>query len=185
MFMPDAGSHHGPPYRQRPRQRAGPGDDATDARNTLHRRPQAHTTLHSHREHAGLGRSDKLWSRAQGDGSDDDAGKQLHVRPRIPHLVPRHYPQPGHSPTLLSQTPVDAPHSHSHGRLRSATAAAAAAAAASAAQPKFRAPGLHLELLRDPSWKTRLHFYLFPLLVLAHVPIQTFLDFNAVFILIE
>ena len=92
---------------------------------------------------------------------------------------------PGHSPTLLSQTPVDAPHSHSHGRLRSATAAAAAAAAASAAQPKFRAPGLHLELLRDPSWKTRLHFYLFPLLVLAHVPIQTFLDFNAVFILIE
>jgi hypothetical protein len=85
---------------------------------------------------------------------------------------------PAHSPTLISQTP----HSHSHGRLRSITAAAAAA---SAAQPKFRAPGLHLELLRDPSWKTRLHFYLFPLLVFAHIPIQTFLDFNAVFILIE
>ena len=91
---------------------------------------------------------------------------------------------PGHSPTLLSQTP-DAPHSHSHGRLRSAATAAAAAAAASAAQPKFRAPGLHLELLRDPSWKTRLHFYMFPLIVFAHIPIQTFLDFNAVFILIE
>ncbi|KAH9172425.1 hypothetical protein EDB89DRAFT_2242881 [Lactarius sanguifluus] len=90
----------------------------------------------------------------------------------------------GHSPTLLPQTP-DAAHSHSHARLRSAAAAAAAAAAASAAQPKFRSPGLHLELLRDPSWKTRLHFYLFPLLVLAHIPIQTFLDFNAVFILIE
>ncbi|KAI9456816.1 hypothetical protein BJY52DRAFT_1187652 [Lactarius psammicola] len=90
----------------------------------------------------------------------------------------------GHSPTLLSQTP-DATHSHSHGRLRSAAAAAAAAAAASAAQPKFRAPGLHLELLRDPSWKTRLHFYLFPLLVFAHIPMQTFFDFNAVFILIE
>ncbi|KAI9439198.1 hypothetical protein H4582DRAFT_2119755 [Lactarius indigo] len=83
-----------------------------------------------------------------------------------------------------TRTP-DAAHSHSHARLRSAAAAAAAAAAASAAQPKFRSPGLHLELLRDPSWKTRLHFYLFPLLVLAHIPIQTFLDFNAVFILIE
>ena len=73
------------------------------------------------------------------------------------------------SPTLLSssQTP-DA-------RLRAATAA----------PPKFRSPGLHLELLRDPSWKTRLHFYLFPLLVLAHLPLQTYLDFNAVYILIQ
>jgi hypothetical protein len=75
----------------------------------------------------------------------------------------------GLSPTLLSfqQTP-DA-------RLR----------AAIAAPPKFRSPGLHLELLRDPSWKTRLHFYLFPVLVFAHVPLQTFLDFNTVFILIQ
>lgn len=76
----------------------------------------------------------------------------------------------GLSPTLLlssSQTP-DA-------RLR----------AANAAPPKFRSPGLHLELLRDPSWKTRLHFYLFPLLVLAHLPLQSYLDFNAVYIMIE
>jgi hypothetical protein len=57
--------------------------------------------------------------------------------------------------------------------------------AAIAAPPKFRSPGLHLELLRDPSWMTRLHFYLFPILVFAHVPLQTYLDFNAVFILIE
>ncbi|KAI0299996.1 hypothetical protein B0F90DRAFT_1926006 [Multifurca ochricompacta] len=57
--------------------------------------------------------------------------------------------------------------------------------AALVAQPKFRSPGLHLELLRDPSWKTRLHFYLFPIIVFAHIPIQTFLDFNAVFMLIE
>ena len=73
------------------------------------------------------------------------------------------------SPTLLSsfQTP-DA-------RVRAAVAA----------PPKFRAPGLHLELLRDPSWKTRIHFYLFPFIVLAHVPLQTFLDFNAVYIMIE
>ena len=45
--------------------------------------------------------------------------------------------------------------------------------------------GLHLELLRDPSFKTRIHFYLWPFLVLAHVPPQTFFDFNAVYILIE
>ena len=75
----------------------------------------------------------------------------------------------GRSPTLFSssQTP-DA-------RVRAAVAA----------PPKFRAPGLHLELLRDPSWKTRLHFYLFPFIVLAHVPLQTFLDFNAVYVMIE
>ena len=76
----------------------------------------------------------------------------------------------GLSPTTLfssSQTP-DA-------RLRDAIAT----------PPKFRSPGLHLELLRDPSWKSRIHFYLFPILVLAHVPLQTFLDFNAIYILIE
>jgi hypothetical protein len=44
---------------------------------------------------------------------------------------------------------------------------------------------LHLELLRDPSWKTRIHFYMFPVPVLAHVPLQTFLDFNAIYTLIE
>ncbi len=57
--------------------------------------------------------------------------------------------------------------------------------AAITAPPKFRSPGLHLELLRDPSWKTRIHFYLFPILVLAHIPLQTFLDFNASFILVQ
>ena len=76
----------------------------------------------------------------------------------------------GLSPTALfssSQTP-DA-------RLRDAIAT----------PPKFRSPGLHLELLRDPSWKSRIHFYLFPILVLAHVPLQTFLVFNTLYILIE
>jgi hypothetical protein len=57
--------------------------------------------------------------------------------------------------------------------------------AAIADPPRFRALGLHLELLRDPSWKTRLHFYAFPLLVFAHVPLQTFFDFNTLFTLIE
>ena len=75
----------------------------------------------------------------------------------------------GLSPTLFSssQTP-DA-------RLRVAIAT----------PPKFRSPGLHLELLRDPSFKTRIHFYLWPIIILAHVPLQTFLDLNTLFILIE
>ncbi|KAI0272095.1 hypothetical protein BGY98DRAFT_1099976 [Russula aff. rugulosa BPL654] len=34
-------------------------------------------------------------------------------------------------------------------------------------------------------FKTRIHFYLLPIVVLALVPLQTFLDFNAVYILIE
>jgi len=77
----------------------------------------------------------------------------------------------GLSPTTLFSSSFQTPDA----RLRDATAT----------PPKFRSPGLHLELLRDPSWKTRIHFYLFPILVLAHVPLQTFLDFNAIYILIE
>jgi len=42
-----------------------------------------------------------------------------------------------------------------------------------------------LELLRDPSYKTRIHFYLFPILVLSHVSHLAFLDINAIYILIE
>jgi hypothetical protein len=171
----------GPPHGQRPRQRAGPGDDTTDTRSSLHWRAQAHTALRTHRQHAGLGGlCRRRHGTPQGDGSDDDAGKQLPVRPGIPHLVPCHsvctctlahayFPDTG-SPTFSLPRPFALCH---------------CCCCRLAAQPKFRAPGLHLELLRDPSWKTRLHFYLFPLLVFAHIPIQTFLDFNAVFILIE
>ncbi|KAJ7667406.1 hypothetical protein B0H17DRAFT_1142715 [Mycena rosella] len=54
-----------------------------------------------------------------------------------------------------------------------------------APQPKFNATGLHLELLRHPDLKFRLYFYLFPLFVFAHIPLQTFFDFNAVFMLIQ
>ncbi|KAF8497779.1 hypothetical protein F5888DRAFT_1694903, partial [Russula emetica] len=36
-----------------------------------------------------------------------------------------------------------------------------------------------------PGCKTRIHLYLFPIFVLAHVPLQTFLDFNATYILTE
>lgn len=52
-------------------------------------------------------------------------------------------------------------------------------------QPKFHSRGLHLELLRNPSLLSRLYFYLFPLLVFVHIPIQSFFDFNIVFILIQ
>lgn len=51
-------------------------------------------------------------------------------------------------------------------------------------RPRFRSAGLHLELLRHPSWRMRCFFFLFPLFVFAHIPLQTFFDFNAVFILI-
>ncbi|KAJ7083939.1 hypothetical protein B0H15DRAFT_802548 [Mycena belliarum] len=54
-----------------------------------------------------------------------------------------------------------------------------------APQPKFKATGLHLELLQHPALKFRLYFYLFPLLVFAHIPLQTFFDFNAVYMLIQ
>jgi hypothetical protein len=52
-------------------------------------------------------------------------------------------------------------------------------------QPKFHSRGLHLELLLSPSLTSRLYFYLFPILVFAHIPVQTFFDFNAVFILFQ
>ncbi|KAI0668200.1 hypothetical protein C8Q78DRAFT_980285 [Trametes maxima] len=51
-------------------------------------------------------------------------------------------------------------------------------------RPRFRSPALHMELLRAPSWQMRLFYYLFPVFVFAHIPLQTFFDFNAVFILI-
>lgn len=52
-------------------------------------------------------------------------------------------------------------------------------------QPKFHSRGLHLELLRNPSLMFRFYFYLFPILVFANIPVQTFFDFNAVFILLQ
>jgi hypothetical protein len=52
-------------------------------------------------------------------------------------------------------------------------------------RPKFRVRGLHLELLRNPSWTSRLYFYLLPIFVFLHIPLQTFLDFNIVYILLQ
>ena len=66
-----------------------------------------------------------------------------------------------------------------------ATAPTLGARTMRSSRPRFRTPGLHPELLRDPSWLARLHFFLFPFFVLAHVPVQTFFDFNVAFVLVE
>ena len=52
-------------------------------------------------------------------------------------------------------------------------------------RPRFNSPSLNLDLLRSPSWKMRLWYCLFPLFVFGHIPLQTFFDFNAVFILLS
>lgn len=55
----------------------------------------------------------------------------------------------------------------------------------SGARPRFRVPGLHLELALHPSTLNRVLFYLFPIFVFGHIPIQAFLDFNAVAMLLQ
>ena len=52
-------------------------------------------------------------------------------------------------------------------------------------QPRFNAKNLHLQLLRNPSRWMKLYFYLWPLIVFYHIPLQSFFDFNAVFILFQ
>ena len=50
---------------------------------------------------------------------------------------------------------------------------------------KTRSHSLHLELRRDPCRNICLHFYVIALIVLADVPLRTFLDLNTIYILIE
>ncbi|KAJ2912283.1 hypothetical protein MD484_g8135, partial [Candolleomyces efflorescens] len=52
-------------------------------------------------------------------------------------------------------------------------------------RPRFNTRGLHLELLRSPSLWMKVYYRLWPLLVLAHLPLQTFLDFNTAYMLIQ
>ncbi|KAF9478772.1 hypothetical protein BDN70DRAFT_895487 [Pholiota conissans] len=52
-------------------------------------------------------------------------------------------------------------------------------------QPRFKAKNLQLQILDSPSKWMRLYYYAWPLLVLYHIPLQTFFDFNAVFILLQ
>ena len=52
-------------------------------------------------------------------------------------------------------------------------------------QPRFKAKNLHLQILRSPSPWMMAYFYVWPLIVLYHIPLQTFFDFNAVFMLLQ
>jgi hypothetical protein len=52
-------------------------------------------------------------------------------------------------------------------------------------RPRFRARGFRPVLLRDPSIWARLRFYTLWITVFYHVPLQSFLDFNAVYILLQ
>lgn len=51
--------------------------------------------------------------------------------------------------------------------------------------PRFNAKNLQLQILRDPSVWMKLYWYVWPLLVLYHIPLQTYLDFGAVYVLIQ
>ncbi|KAJ3979955.1 hypothetical protein F5890DRAFT_807692 [Lentinula detonsa] len=51
--------------------------------------------------------------------------------------------------------------------------------------PRFRSRGVNFDLMCNPSLKSKLYFYISYVLLFAHIPLQTFFDFNAVFILIE
>ncbi len=65
------------------------------------------------------------------------------------------------------------------------SAAAQTAASSNLPHPRFNARGLHLQIFRSPSKLARIYFYLYPLLVFANVPLQTFFDLNAVFIFVQ
>lgn len=52
-------------------------------------------------------------------------------------------------------------------------------------RPRFRSLHFRPDILRNPDWKMRMWFFLFPLFVFAHIPLQTFFDFNAVFMLLS
>ena len=52
-------------------------------------------------------------------------------------------------------------------------------------RPRFCAPGLRLEQLESPSFFAHLRYLTLPVLVFAHLIIQTYFDLNAVYILIQ
>ncbi|PFH52502.1 hypothetical protein AMATHDRAFT_2218 [Amanita thiersii Skay4041] len=96
----------------------------------------------------------------------------------------RHHHHTNGQPNVPSMTPVNAL-SRASGGAYLATATAQAAAQANAPHPRFNARGLHLQIFRSPSTLARIYFYIWPLVIFAHVPLQTFFDFNAVFILLQ
>ena len=51
--------------------------------------------------------------------------------------------------------------------------------------PRFNAKNLHLQILQNPSRWMKFYFYLWPLLVFYHIPLQTFFDLNVVYMLLQ
>ncbi|EIW73958.1 hypothetical protein CONPUDRAFT_86097 [Coniophora puteana RWD-64-598 SS2] len=92
-------------------------------------------------------------------------------------------------PTDQTRVPSNPRHSRVWSRItsagRSPTLASALHAQERLPRPRLRAVGLHPELVRNPSILAHIYFYLLPLFTFYHVPLQTFFDFNAVFILLE
>lgn len=91
-------------------------------------------------------------------------------------------------PTDPSRLPATAAHARVWSRATSAgltpTVFSTTPQQTNVPKPRFKSTSFHPELLRNPSWKMRLWFYLYPIFVFAHLPLQTFFDFNAVFILL-
>lgn len=52
-------------------------------------------------------------------------------------------------------------------------------------RPRFRAPNVNLGILQSPSWWMRLWFYVWPIWVYGTVVLQSFLDLNSVFCLVQ
>jgi hypothetical protein len=157
-------------WRPRPgrwRQRGGLSSTA-DARAFL-RWAQTHT-FHAHRQHAGLecrhlrhGRPWRWWSsgRAARDRSDDDdAGKPYCRCPPLPPSYLFILLFPYLVPWWCCCESVCDWWTLANDKFSSSQTPDARLRATIATPPKFRSPGLHLELLRDPSFKTRIHFYL-------------------------
>ena len=52
-------------------------------------------------------------------------------------------------------------------------------------RPRFRAPSLHLSLLRSPDLSMRIRYMLHPVFIFSHLFLQTYFDFNVVFMLLQ
>jgi len=106
--------------------------------------------------------------------ADDDDDSPVHGRPpasrsvRIVNLAVHPPPKAWARPSVPAPDPVPRP-----------------ALPVPLPQPRFHAKNLNIDLLRSPDPRLRLYFYLWPLLVFYHIPLQSFFDFNAVYILLQ
>lgn len=150
------------------------------------RKPSAARTRHAHTharhssEHAHAGA--RAWWRA----SDARAGEVSGSTARA--LTPTAFsPSPGPGAAFLGPGPAAA---YAHYAQYPATGMALARKSPARPRARFRAPALQPAVLLPPAggaaevW-LRVRWLAWPLQVWAHVPVQTFLDFNAVFCLVQ